>query len=600
MQDTSRQIRHQPFPVTYLLVFLSLAAAVGGAGYFYYTLQRGNITQAHYRELSAIADLKVSQLRNWRAERLNDAEALIGSSIFAEYVEGYLEGPRSPARRENILQRLDALRKNNEYKRLVLVDRKGTAVLATGNAGLHPRKNAMDAAREAMRTKKILLMDLQRDKTDEGVSMDLIAPLIRSGTRGGRVVGAVIMRIDPERFLYPGIQAWPTQSPTGETLLVRREGGDVLYLNELRHKKGTALLFRIPAAAPDLPAAMVVRGQSGIIEGVDYRGTPVLAALRQVQGSPWFLVAKIDSDEVYAPVRERAVYIGVIVATLIVLAGTAVGFLWRRESVSFYRRLFESESLRLDEHREADRVLRESEDRLRKANTDLSRSNRELEQFAYIASHDLQEPLRMVASYLQLIERRYKGRLDSNADEFIGYAVDGAVRMQRMINDLLAYSRVGTKGNAFAPVDANEVLGQAMADLRLKIRETNAAITYDPLPTVQADASQLVQVFQNLLSNSIKFRGETKPAIHVSAQRNEDAWQFSVRDNGIGFDPAYAEKIFIIFQRLHPVSVYPGSGIGLTICKKIIERHGGRIWAESEPGKGALFKFTIPFLPPAD
>jgi signal transduction histidine kinase len=600
MQDTSRQIRHQPFPAAYLLVFLAFAAAVGGAGYFYYTLQRGNITQAHYRELSAIADLKVSQLRNWRAERLNDAEALIGSSIFAEYVEGYLEGPRSPARRENILRRLDALRKNNEYKRLVLVDRKGTAVLATGNAGLHPGKKAMDAAREAMRIKKTMLMDLQRDKTDEGVSMDLIAPLIRSGTPGGRVVGAVIMRIDPERFLYPEIQAWPTPSPTGETLLVRSDGTDVLFLNELRHKKRTALLFRIPAAAPELPAAMLVRGTIGIVEGVDYRGTPVLAALRQVQDSPWFLVAKIDSEEVYAPVRERALYIGVIVVTLIVLAGTAVGFLWRRESVSFYRRLFESESLRLEEHREADRVQRESEDRLRKANADLSRSNRELEQFAYIASHDLQEPLRMVASYLQLIERRYQGRLDSNADEFIGYAVDGAVRMQRMINDLLAYSRVGTKGNAFAPVDANEVLIQAMADLRLKIRESDTAITYEPLPTVQADASQLVQVFQNLLSNSIKFRGETKPAIHVSAQRNEDAWQFSVRDNGIGFDPAYAEKIFIIFQRLHPASVYPGSGIGLTICRKIIERHGGRIWAESEPGKGALFSFTIPFQPPAD
>lgn len=236
----------------------------------------------------------------------------------------------------------------------------------------------------------------------------------------------------------------------------------------------------------------------------------------------------------------------------------------------------------------------EAEQALKARTEELDRSNKELEQFAYVASHDLQEPLRMVASYTQLLARRYKDKLDQDAHEFIHFAVDGATRMQGLINDLLKYSRVGTRGSPFVPTDFGKVLDDALANLAVAIRESGAAVTRDPLPKLIADPIQLTQLFQNLIGNALKFRkpGET-PRIHVGARQVGDGWELSVGDNGIGISPEYFERVFVIFQRLHAKEEYPGTGIGLALCKKIVERHGGRIWVESRPGEGATFLFTI-------
>jgi C4-dicarboxylate-specific signal transduction histidine kinase len=237
-----------------------------------------------------------------------------------------------------------------------------------------------------------------------------------------------------------------------------------------------------------------------------------------------------------------------------------------------------------------DILLRQSEE--------LRRSNAELEQFAYVASHDLQEPLRMVASYMQLLAERYRGRLDAKADKYIAYAVDGAHRMQALINDLLALSRVNSRGAEFTPIDCQSVIGRVVHDLDASIRQSQALVECEDLPTVLADEQQLAQLFQNLVGNALKFRAEQTPHVRLRAVPQQDSWVFSVQDNGIGIDPQHADKIFILFQRLHSRQKYDGTGIGLAICKKIVERHGGRIWVESKPGEGSTFKFTLPAMQP--
>ncbi|HXG04183.1 MAG TPA: ATP-binding protein [Candidatus Binatia bacterium] len=225
---------------------------------------------------------------------------------------------------------------------------------------------------------------------------------------------------------------------------------------------------------------------------------------------------------------------------------------------------------------------------------ELERSNAELEQFAYVASHDLQEPLRAIVGYLQLLEQRYRGRLDADADEFIDYAVEAGRRMQALVNDLLAYARLGTQRRPPSPVDADAALRSVLEGLRTMLAETGAVVTHDRLPLVLVDEAQLRTLLQNLIANAVKFRGERAPRVHVSAEPNGPVWTFAVRDNGIGIEPRHQQRIFTMFQRLHTRAEYPGTGIGLAMCKKIVEGHGGRIWVASEPGVGSTFYFTLP------
>ena len=241
--------------------------------------------------------------------------------------------------------------------------------------------------------------------------------------------------------------------------------------------------------------------------------------------------------------------------------------------------------------------LKKAEQILKLKIEELKHSNEELEQFAYISSHDLQEPLRTITSYLQLLQRKYQGNLDDKADKYINFAIEGAARMQNLIIDLLDYSRVGTGDDEPESIDCKFILNKVLFDIKALIKENNATISHDPLPEVMADSTQIVQVFQNLIINGIKFHGEEAPKIHISAEKIASEWVFSVQDNGIGIDPQYSERIFEIFKRLNSRERYPGTGIGLSICKKIVERHGGRIWVESELGKGSTFYFTLQINP---
>ncbi|HEX7765262.1 MAG TPA: ATP-binding protein, partial [Nitrospira sp.] len=291
----------------------------------------------------------------------------------------------------------------------------------------------------------------------------------------------------------------------------------------------------------------------------------------------WVMLVRLDREHVYTPINQL---IWTVAGVGILLITPLAGFgMWASWKVA----------------RDARDLLRVQQS-LEESNAELARSNADLQQFAYVASHDLQEPLRMIASYTQLLARRYKGKLDSDADDFIGYAVDGANRMQKLINDLLAYSRVTTQGKVFEQVDCNQILEDVLSNLRIAIEENRAVVTHDALPVVTADGGQLGQLFQNLIGNAIKFHGKEPPRVHVSVELRNNEWQFSVLDNGIGVDPQYAERIFVIFQRLHNREEYPGTGIGLAVCKKIVERHGGRIWMQSPIGRGSIFYFTLPVV----
>jgi len=249
----------------------------------------------------------------------------------------------------------------------------------------------------------------------------------------------------------------------------------------------------------------------------------------------------------------------------------------------------------ITERKQSEEASRQS-DAIKKLNEELNRSNRDLEQYAYVASHDLREPLRGIKGFMELLYKAYKDKLDEKAIEYIKYATDSTKRMEDLLTCLLQYSHIQTKGKAFSPIDTKKALWAALANLQKNVEETGAYITSDELPMVKADGIQITQLLQNLIANAIKFRGEQKPEIHVGCQKYRDNrdWQFSVRDNGIGIDPQFNDRIFVIFQRLHARDKYQGYGIGLSICKRIVERHGGRIWVESEAGKGATFYFTIP------
>ena len=235
-------------------------------------------------------------------------------------------------------------------------------------------------------------------------------------------------------------------------------------------------------------------------------------------------------------------------------------------------------------------------ERLTQMVSEMKRSNTELEQFAYVVSHDLQEPLRMVSSYTQLLAKRYRGQLDTDADDFISYAVDGAERMRTLLNDMLDYSRVGTRGKPFKLIWCEDVLEKAITNLKVAIEDSGTLVSHDYLPMLVVDEGQLVQLLQNLIGNAIKFCNQETPTVHVSAEKKDEVWVFSVRDNGIGIDPQHAQRIFEMFKRLHIREEYPGTGMGLAICKKIVERHGGHIWVQSQAGEGSTFYFTIPLI----
>ncbi len=694
----------------FIVIFLLLAASLCTVGYFYYRRYEHNYRIEAERQLLAIAELKVGELTGWRRERLADGSVFFKNASFYGLVRHFFEQPEAADAQRQITDWLQKHLTLGDFDLIRLLDDQGVTRLSLP-AFQKLSTAVIQDVEKVMRSGQISMMDFYRSEHDQQVYLSILGPILdESGTN--RPLGALVLRIDPSIYLYPFIKKWPVPSETAETLLVRREGHEAVFLNELRFKTNTALNLRIPLQSTNTPSVMAVLGKEGIAEGVDYRGVPVISTLRAIPDSPWFMVARRDKEEVYAPVRARLVQTVFLFGSLLFGIVAFAGMVWRHQRVVFYRdkaktaealyeaneilqiamnqssagiaiadakdgklryvneaglliggssreqlvdgvgidqyvaswKLFDLDgtplpveqvplvrALKSGETHSREFIIRrdEQDDRfiLAKAspitNTqgqitagvvvflditeqkenmqklvdtmeNLRVSNRDLEQFAYIASHDLQEPLRMVANYMQLIERRYKDRLDQDGLEFIAYAVDGAVRMQQLIDSLLDYSRLQTRRKSFEPVRLESVLQRVLRDLEARTLEVGAQITADPLPQVYGDALQIGLVFQNLISNALKFRGENPPVVHIGIKNASTHWKITVRDNGIGVEPEHQERIFKIFQRLHSRAEYPGTGIGLAICRRIIERHGGRTGVESELRKGSVFWFTLP------
>lgn len=440
----------------------------------------------------------------------------------------------------------------------------------------------------------------------------IVSPIVGAGG----FIGAVALQVDSQR-LYEITSNYKFLGTTGEILLCVKIGNEVTFANPLRHDPQAAFARKVALGAPvALPAQQAVQQADGVGPSIDYRGEAVLAVWRYLPVPRWGMVVKIDAHEAYAPVRavrNWSLLLGLIALCAGMLTARAIAKSISRPIHLLQRGVeivgsgdldyqvgmsSDDEIGRLsrafDAMTENLKKITASRDELNNVTIELERSNQELQQFAYVASHDLQEPLRMVAGFTKLLGRRYKDKLDQDAQEFIHYAVDGSMRMQKLIDDLLSYSRVGTHHIPFEPVDCNYLLDQAISNLQVAIEENHAVITRGNLPTITCNGSQMVQLFQNLISNAIKFRGADSPRVHFAAERRGEEWLFACRDNGIGIDIQYHDRIFKIFQRLHSRDEYAGTGIGLALCMKIVELHKGRIWMESELGKGATFYFTLP------
>lgn len=465
-----------------------------------------------------------------------------------------------------------------------------------------------------------------------------IAYPIRS-TSDGKPIAVTILKIRAEEAITPTLKIARLVGEGAEVLFADKDL-NIFAAMSAKDADGKPVVQAIARAAPHLPISLATMGQEGIKTVIDYRGVGVLASYRHIPISKqetWGFVIKRRTADIYAETTYLIIYFVGIYLLLAVLflwvaAGIARNLAHPIETLAHLaHRVGQGESTvrapafdgepgvladnfntmltnieantgrlqnEIEEHKLTVTQLREAEERariimeeLRHRTEQLERSNKELEQFAYVSSHDLQEPLRTITSYVQLLDKRYKSHLDEKADQYINFVTDAARRMQTLINDLLNFSRVGSRGKPFAPVRTDDLVDSLIASQ--KIQNPDATITRDKLPDIIADEIQMMQVFQNLIVNAVKFHGAAPSLIHVGAAEDDKEWKFYVKDNGIGIDPKYFEKIFIVFQRLHTVREYAGTGIGLALVKKVVERHGGRIWVESKYGHGATFRFTI-------
>ncbi len=573
-------------PWQLLLIFFILVILISSVGLYYYESHKRQIKKEKQDELLAIADLKVSQIVSWRKERLADAATIRDNFLLAPYIQRLIQDPKGAKGRTEILAWMASFRETYQYEDILFLNSEGAILLSVAKKSEAIGPDARKLISSAIKMGKIIFSDLYRSKAVGKIRLSIAVPILNE--ERDETLGVFLLRIDPYVFLYPLIERWPTRSTTAETMLIRREGDEVVFLNDVRHRKGTALTLRLPISDEHLPAAKAAAGKEGILEGIDYRGKEVLAALRSVSGSPWAIVSKVDKEEVYAPIRERLGHVVLVIGLCILSAGAGVVLLWRRRG--------EEEQKAYRENLE--KTVKERTAELEIANKHLEESYKDMEGFSYSVSHDLREPLIVIDWFSGNLQKKYAERLNEDQKEMLSGIREKAKQMTQLINDLLAFSRASTKEIQKSFIDMKALVQELSEEMKTTTGDRNVQFESKDLPVAWGDPPMIRQVLVNLLSNALKYsRAEEIARIEVGGTEKERESVYYVRDNGIGFDAGHADKLFSLFKRLHTSQEFEGTGLGLVIAKRIVEKHGGRIWAESKPDEGATFFFTLPRKP---
>jgi len=684
----------------FILVYTAFAAGLVATGYYYHQGYEKHFRGEVDQHLSAIADLKVSELTQWRRERIGDGTVFLRNEDFSRLVQACLDRPDDRQSCERLEIWLRQFRDSFRYDRVFVVDTAGVQVASVPGVPEPVCTDLQAALPSALQSRQVTFLDLHLAESNSAVRLSILVPIM-TPQKNDRPLGVLVLRVDPAMHLDPIIQRWPAPSRTAETLLVRREGDHALFLNDLRFRDDAALSLRAPLSDERIPAVRAALGRHEVAEGVDYRGVKVIAVTRSVPDSPWALVARIDAAEVYAPMNARLWLTVLLVAALLAGSGTSLVLLWRQQSMRFFRDRYEAaEALRESEARyralleyapvavfinrndrviEANlaclrlfgmsskqqvlgkspyelfhpdchdavrdriRLLRErgeavpllgerivrldgtpvevevsaapfmdrgvnaihvvlsditdrkkAEQALRASETELRHRNEELTRFTYTVSHDLKSPLVTIQTFLGYLEQDLAKNDPASIEKDVGFMRAAAHKMSRLLQELLELSRVGRVKHPSVDVSLQEVVQEALSLVagRIAQRGAQVRVTDEPI-MLHGDRVRLVEVFQNLVDNAMKFMGEqAAPLVEIGAEQADGELALFVRDNGAGIDARHAGKLFGLFEKLDPKS--EGTGIGLALVRRIVEVHGGRIWVESEgSGRGACFRFTL-------